>query len=260
MASSEPLGGLAPALAARRLLRAARAGTLATVSPAEDAFQPFASLVTPAIAADGAILLLLSDLAEHTRHLRAEPRCSVLVVGTPETANRQTAPRVSVTGIAEVSGSAANRARYLAVHPYAAAYEGFGDFHLWRVVPRGGLLVGGFGRANRLRAAELVPPVQSAAAIAAAEPSILSHCNNDHADALALIGAAASRRPGPWRMAAVDPEGFDLALDETTWRIDFSVSVADSDGVRNELARLTRALRQNAETDDKRLDRPAVSP
>src|SRR4051812_11134738 len=41
---------------ARRLLRAARAGTLATSAEG----QPFASLVTPACAGDGSVLLLLS--------------------------------------------------------------------------------------------------------------------------------------------------------------------------------------------------------
>ena len=77
---------------ARKLVRAARAGTLAT---AADGGQPFASLVTPACAPDFSILLLLSNLSEHTRHLRAEPRCSILVSGTPEEARTpKTAPRV----------------------------------------------------------------------------------------------------------------------------------------------------------------------
>ena len=68
---------LAAAWEARKLLRAARVGTLATSAQG----QPFASLVTPACAPDLSLLLLLSDLSEHTRHLRAEPRCSVLVTG-----------------------------------------------------------------------------------------------------------------------------------------------------------------------------------
>ena len=238
---------------ARRLLRAARVGTLATVSPSADGGQPFASLVTPAIAGDGAILLLLSDLSEHTRHLRAEPRCSLLVAGPAQSANPQTAPRVTVTGLAAVSDTAAvsktakDWARFLAVHPYAALYAGFGDFHLWRIVPRGGLLVGGFARANRLRAADLIPGAVAAAAIEAAEASILSHCNNDHADAMAAIGAAASGRAGAWRMATVDTEGFDLALDETILRVNFSAPVADSGGVRAELVCLSRTSRQIAE-------------
>src|SRR5258708_17996979 len=90
-----PLGGTA--FESRKLLRAARSGALA---PAACGGQPFASLVTPACAPDLSLLLLLSDLSEHTRHLRAEPRCSILVTGAAEGTNPQTAPRVTVTGIA----------------------------------------------------------------------------------------------------------------------------------------------------------------
>src|SRR6478735_1963078 len=85
----EPIMAEGAAWEARKLLRAARAGTLATVADR----QPFASLVTPACSPDLALLLLLSDLSEHTRHLRAEPRCSVLVTGPPVGDNPQTAPR-----------------------------------------------------------------------------------------------------------------------------------------------------------------------
>ena len=74
-----------PAWEARKLLRSARAGTLATSLQG----QPFASLVTPACAPDLSLLLLLSDLSEHTRHLRAEPRCSVLVVGCRKAPTRR---------------------------------------------------------------------------------------------------------------------------------------------------------------------------
>ena len=140
----------APAWAARKLLRAARSGTLATSL----AGQPFASLVTPATAPDLALLLLLSSLSEHTRHLRAEPRCSVLVVGAPTGANPQTAPRATVTGLAEAVDDPGLKARYLAVHPYASLYADFGDFALWRIRPMGGLYVGGFARAARLRLAD----------------------------------------------------------------------------------------------------------
>jgi hypothetical protein len=66
------------AFEARKLLRAARSGTLAT---AADGGQPFASLVTPACAPDLSLLLLLSNLSEHTRHLRtwyaARPRAPI---------------------------------------------------------------------------------------------------------------------------------------------------------------------------------------
>ena len=226
----------APAWAARKLLRAARVGTLATSA----AGQPFASLITPACAPDLAILLLLSDLSEHTRHLRADPRCSVLVNGVSEDANPQAAPRVTVTGVAETVADAGLKARFLAVHPYASLYADFGDFALWRIRPMGGLYVGGFARAARLRAAELTPDAGAVAAIAAAEAEITIHCNTDHADAMAAIAGS----PGAWRMATVDVDGFDLALEERVIRVHWPAPVADTAEVRRELIRLARAARR----------------
>jgi len=224
------------AFEARKLLRAARSGTLATVV---DGGQPFASLVTPACAPDLSLLLLLSDLSEHTRHLRAEPRCSVMVCGTAEGANPQTAPRVTVTGIGEVANDPVSRARYLAVHPYAALYADFGDFHLWRIRPMGALFVGGFARAVRLKMADLAPDPASVATIAAAAAEIIGHCNNDHPDALAAIAGEA----GDWRMAAVDVDGMDLALDERVRRFHWSTPLASPGLIRDELIRMTRQAR-----------------
>jgi len=224
-----------PAWAARKLLRAARAGTLASSMQG----QPFASLVTPAIAPDLAVLLLLSDLSEHTRHLRADPRCSLLVCGAAAGTNPQTAPRVTLTGLAEPVGDAALKARYLAVHPYAALYAGFGDFGLWRIRPLNGLFVGGFARAARLRAADLAPDPAAVAAIAAAEADIIAHCNSDHPDAMAAIAGA----PGAWRLVAVDVDGCDLGQDEHVLRVAWSAPVADAGDVRRELIRLARAAR-----------------
>jgi putative heme iron utilization protein len=222
---------------ARKLLRAARSGALATVA---DGGQPLASLVTHACAPDLSVLLLLSNLSEHTRHLRADPRCSILACGTAEGTNPQTAPRVTVTGIAEVADDdAALKARFLAVHPYAAQYAGFGDFHLWRLRPLGALFVGGFARAVRLRQAELGPDPSAVAAIAAAEAGIIGHCNSDHPDALAAIAGEV----GDWRMAAVDADGTDLEASEHVLRIHWSAPVTDAGGVRSELVRMTREAR-----------------
>lgn len=220
---------------ARTLLRAARAGSLAT----QTAGQPFAALVTPATAPDLSVLLLLSTLSEHTRHLMAEPRCALAVTGEAETANPQTAPRVTVTGIAERIEDDALKARWLALHPYAAMYAGFADFALWRIRPMAALYVGGFARAERIRAADLAPDAAAVAAVAGAEARIIGHCNDDHADALAAI----ARRPGAWRMAACDVDGFDLVQDEVVIRIPFAAPVEDAGGVRMELVRMAQEAR-----------------
>jgi putative heme iron utilization protein len=219
-----------PAWAARKLLRAARVGSLAT---ARDG-QPFVSLVTPATAPDLSVLLLLSSLAEHTRHLRVEPRCSLMVSGVPETANPQTTPRVTLTGRAEVTEDAGLKSRFLAVHPYATQYAGFTDFALWRLLIEGALFVGGFARAAKLGATALAPAPAAVAAIAAAEAGIIADGNDHHRAALGRI----AKRPGAWRMAVVDTDGCDLADGDRVLRVSWSAPMSNPDEVRAELARL----------------------
>jgi putative heme iron utilization protein len=224
-----------PAWIARCLLRATRFATLATSASG----QPFASLVTHACAPDFSVLLFLSDLSEHTRHLRGDPRCSVLVCGAPAEANPQTAPRVTVTGLAAPVDDSALKARYLAVHPYAELYAGFADFNIWRIEPLNALFVGGFARAVRLRSADLTPDAEAVAAVAAAEAGIIDHCNEDHPAGLTAI----AREPGDWRMVVADVDGCDLALGEWVKRIPWAAPVASAGDIRSELVRLAREAR-----------------
>jgi len=228
-----------PAWQARKLLRAARAATLASVAEG----QPYAALVTPATAPDLSILLWLSTLSAHTGHLMAEPRCAVMVCGMAEGANPQTAPRLSVTGLAEQVGDAALKSRWLAIHPYAALSADFADFGLWRIRPMGGNFVAGFARATRLRRADLTPDPGGVAAVAAAADSIIAHCNQDHPDTMARIAIAHGGAGGPWRMVGVDVDGCDLARDDIVLRVPFAAPVADPGGVRAELVRLAAVAR-----------------
>ncbi|QYU70886.1 DUF2470 domain-containing protein [Leptolyngbya sp. 15MV] len=208
-------------------------------------------------AADLSLLMLLSSLSEHTRQLRADPRCALLYVGRPETLNPQTAPRVTVTGLAEPVPEAdapVLKARWLARHPYAALYADFGDFALWRVQPGGALLVGGFARATRLRRADLLPDPAAVAALTEAEAAIVDHVNEDHADAVAAIAQGLhGGQPGAWRLGAVDTDGCDITLDETVIRHAWPAPVADPDGVRRALivaARDGRAAMQQQKTSE----------
>jgi heme iron utilization protein len=237
-----------PALEARRLVRAAGSATLATQADG----QPFVSLVTPAAAPDLSPLLWLSTLSEHTRQLRAEPRCALLFTGAPTGPNPQTTPRVTLTGqAAPVDGpeAAALKARWLARHPYAALYADFADFALWRVVLGGAMMVGGFATAVRLRLAELLPEPAAVAAVAAAEAGIIEHVNADYADAVSaiaegLLGQAPAGIGETWHLAAVDVDGADLAVGERVCRLHFLRPVASAEAIRAELVRAARGGRQ----------------
>jgi hypothetical protein len=148
-----------PAEWVRELLRAADRAALATALPAA-AFQawPYASLVLVAGDADGAPILLLSDLSEHARNIAADPRVSLLIDGTAGLKDPLTGPRATILGRAVRADDARRKARFLARHPRAKVYAGFKDFHLYRVEPARVHFVAGFGRIFWIDGAEIVGP------------------------------------------------------------------------------------------------------
>jgi putative heme iron utilization protein len=139
---------------ARGLLASMRAGTLSTLAR-DPAGHPYGSLVPFAL--DGARpVLLLSELAEHTKNLRADPRASLLVAeaGSDQPLARG---RVTLLGTCQVLNSSgreqAERA-YVARFPEAAAFAGLGDFRFWVLQVSTARFIAGFARMSWISAAE----------------------------------------------------------------------------------------------------------
>ena len=124
---------------------------------------PLASMVAYACEPGFAGLLLhLSRLSAHTRNLLASPFTSI-VISEPDSErvrNPQTLARVSIQGEARTlgedsSGYAEARALYEKRFPDSSPLFGFGDFLLFRLVPREARFVAGFARAYTIDAEEL---------------------------------------------------------------------------------------------------------
>ncbi|MGH7092633.1 MAG: HugZ family protein, partial [Stellaceae bacterium] len=214
-------GRVDPSAAARRLVRGRAHATLATSLDG----RPYASLVATACDIAGNPLLLLSDLAQHTRNLATDPRVSLLFEDTAGHDDPLAGPRLSLLGRIEAVDDAAARARFVARHPSAAAYAGFGDFRPYRVTAERGHLVAGFGRIEWIDGAALRAD-GDADALAAAEAEIVAHMNADHDDAVTLYAARLLRRPGAgWTMTGIDPEGIDLRRGGECGRLDFPAPV-----------------------------------
>ena len=83
-----------------------------------------------------------------------------------------------------------------------------------------------------------------AAEFAQAEPGILAHMNEDHADAVALYAnRLLGRRGVGWRMTGIDPEGFDLRCHGRLARLTFDQPLAEPGEARAVLAVLAGKAR-----------------
>lgn len=234
-----------PQATAKKLLRTAFQGALGTLEP--DGGAPHVSLVTTATFPDGAPILLLSELALHTKNIKADPRVSLMISEPVRPGDPLALARLTIAGrITRLEAAETARRRFLARQPEAAEYADFPDFAFYRIEPERAHLVAGFGRIVTLRAAEIMTDLAGAEALVEAEESAVEHMNADHADAVALYAerlAGAGTGERPWRVSGIDPDGIDLVAGHHATRIDFDDRVTGPDGLRQVLVALAKEAR-----------------
>ena len=146
---------------ALHLIRSQRWAALATLEDGE----PMASMVAYALApGDSSLLLLLSQLAPHTRRLIDHPRAS-LAIAEPDDheGDPQRLQRVTLSGRAAAIRKADPEfvdaaEQYIERFPDALPRFELGDFVLFRFVPEEVRYVGGLARTARLRWPGLADP------------------------------------------------------------------------------------------------------
>lgn len=227
--------------AAKKLLRQARSGALATLMP--DSGNPYCSLVNVATTPDGSPLMLLSRLAIHTRNLLADGRVSLMLDERKEGDPLEGA-RVMLMGSCAVHPDAAVASTYLRRHPEAEQYAGFADFAYYRMSVERVHLVAGFGRIVDLKPEQLLTDITDAQALIDAEAEALSHMNADHAEACRLyatklLGAS----DGDWKCVGIDPEGLELQNGRAALRLFFPQRVTAPGSLRAVLKQLADEAR-----------------
>jgi putative heme iron utilization protein len=222
---------------------------------------PYGSVVECADMADGRVLMLLSDLAQHTTNLGQDASASIIVADGLGEAMALSQERVTLMGeVDKLEPSDALRETYLEAHPHASGYIDFDDFHYFALSVERVRYIGGFGRMSWIPIDEYLE----------AEPDpllphrddIVDHMNEDHADA--LVEMVHHLEGETWAesaiMTGVDRLGFGVAALGTasdddasdtrreTLRFDFDQPAESPGEVRARMVQLTeRARKHDAE-------------
>lgn len=176
------------------LLHLAEYSTLATQSQQLPGY-PYATVVPNVLDENHRPLLLVSNLAEHTKNLLADPRVSLSLV-EPGTANVQTAARITLLGDAEpFQPDDFLTARYLRYLPDAAQYLEL-DFIFFRINAKRIRFIAGIGKMGWLEVAAW-----------GAVPSLSLEKES------ALVETAQQAAPTGIRILGVDHFGIDYQAD-----------------------------------------------
>jgi putative heme iron utilization protein len=138
------------AKAARELVAGARRGVLCTLIP--QIGYPYGSLVELITTGEGDVVMLLSSLAEHQRHLVADSRGSVVIAPHANEPNALAKPRVTLVGdISPVDDRRQYAAAYRDAHPRSAEFIDFPDFAFYQLHVERARYIAGFGQMGWIR-------------------------------------------------------------------------------------------------------------
>lgn len=228
---------------ARALLLEASQGVLSTLSK-DMAGYPFGSVAPYCLDEKGRPLFLISEIAQHTKNLRADARCSLIVIAGGE--DIQATARLTLVGECEPVPAAdvdAAAERYYRYFPESRDYHRTHDFSFFRLEAQRCRFIGGFGRIHWLDADSvlLANPFPGER-----EAGIVGHMNDDHADALRhycqQAGMVVAEGVSPV-MAGIDAEGMHLRLGQRLVRFVFAAPVATPLEARETLVAMARAGR-----------------
>lgn len=218
--------------AAKTLVLNQSHGVLSTLST--DGGFPYGSVVDYLPLSAGDVVVILSELAEHFRYLKANPKASVLIA--PQLVEEDSVPQPRVTLLGEAAPlppSDSLRAAFVDRHPEAASYIEMEHLHMVQLDVQAVRYVAGMGRTGWL------DPVQYREADVdplGADSGWL--CNSLNQAGTRTLHALASAFAGiewasQFQVVAVDRYGFDLVCvhgpRRRAVRLPFSEPVADRD-------------------------------
>lgn len=238
--------------AVRALIQAERNGVLSTLSKKHPGW-PFGSITPYALTDAGEPIIYISEIAEHTRNLRADARVSLIIQDANAARDPQAGARVTLMGYCmPVTAPYLEDAgrRYQQRFPTSAGFSATHDFTLFQILVSSARFIGGFGEIYWLERAEYINTAASSLdPLAPHAEMICNHMNEDHADALRLYAAVFAETPAEAaRMIHVDSAGFDMiAIQEGRHkhvRIAFAAPVTTTTEARAALVEMVKHARQ----------------
>lgn len=226
--------------AARGLLLSDYQAVLSTHS-VDVAGYPFASVVPYCLNKAGEPLILISDIAQHTKNIWADPKVS-LIVTEGDADDLQTVGRVTYIGNAEKldEDDIDSIERYYNYFPQSRDYHKIHDFNFYRILTVRVRYIGGFGQIYWIEKDDFIRPNPFNLD---EEKRMIDHMNTDHLEAIEhycdLYNIHYTDKATPV-MVGIDAEGFHLRTGARIHRLDFIEPVLTAGEARKALVDMAK--------------------
>lgn len=234
---------------ARKFLRSTHSGILSTHSARLEGY-PFGSVAPFVLDHSCQPVILISNIAEHTKNIALNPKVSLLVFAAGD--DLQANARLTLLGEAVKifkDEDADLRTRYLRYLPQAASYFDMHDFAFYRIHIHQARYIGGFGKMSWLSDVDMLSAIaDSGALLASQETAIIEHMNADHAENLISYCKHFHNVDATQvQMLGLDCDGFDVEAtvnnNTTMLRFDFEEKIHDAQSARAALVAMAKAAR-----------------
>ncbi len=224
---------------ARSLLGSQFFGVLSTISD-KVAGYPFGSVVPYSLNRNGEPVILISDIAEHTKNIVADARVSLTVL---EHGVEDVQESARLTLLADAVKIIANDTsdRYYRRFPQSKDYHKTHNFGFYCLAPVNIRYIGGFGKIHWLEPEQLIlaNPFNEAE-----ESKIIEHMNKDHQSALHHyvnhFKEMTVAEDQTVLMTGIDAEGFDLMLNGRPHRFQFKKAISTVQEAREILVSMAK--------------------
>lgn len=227
---------------ARNLLRKLDCGVLSTMSIEMPGY-PFGSITPYVTMHDGRVVILVSDIAQHTKNMKADNKVCLTVMHNAD-GNKQEQGRATLIGdIEQVPEDLIGKvsARYFAFFPEARHYSQAHAFSYYWLAPKRVRYIGGFGKIFWIEKEDWAVPTPE---WAADESSIIQHMNDDHGDALiSMAKFFCGVDADEVTLIAMDVEGCHIRAGKSIHHIPFDTYVTSKGDVRQAMISLANQSR-----------------
>ena len=225
---------------ARTLMMTEYQGVLSTHSVDAPGY-PFGSIVPYCFNRKGRAVLLISQIAQHTKNIEANPQIS-LIATEGQADDMQTVGRITYLADAMILADpdSDTPARYYRYYPHAQDYHKTHDFEFYYLDLLRVRYIGGFGKIHWVEPKDFLIPNPFSYD---EETSMIEHMNKDHIEAMKHycqtnnIVFEDGNEPS---MVGIDSEGFHLRVAARIHRINFAESVSTPKQIREILVAMAK--------------------